>query len=248
MDHRLMAASPQRVVDLQQLRESCAGCSVRELCLPAGVGRDDMQRIDALVRPPRPLAAGEAIYHEDAPHRALFVVRGGSLKSIRIGAQGAEQILGFHYPGEIVGFDGFVDGRHQSSALALQASRVCRLPIARLEEACADVPGLRQQLMRLMSREMHDDHEHIEIMGRSQAVSRLALFLASLAKRYQRLGLNPRHLDLSMSRADLANYLGLVLETVSRLFGRLQEMGVLDVRRKKLTILDHQRLRELGDE
>jgi len=243
-----MGASLQRVVDLQQLRESCAACSVRELCLPAAVGRGDMQRIEALVRPLRPLAASEAVFHEGAPHRALFVVRGGSLKSIRVGAQGVEQILGFHYPGEIVGFDGFVDARHQSSALALQTSRVCRLPIARLEEACAEVPGLQQQLMHLMSREMHDDHEHIEIMGRPQAVSRLALFLASLAQRYQRLGLNPRHLDLSMSRADLANYLGLVLETVSRLFGRLQEMEIIEVRRRKVTILDPDRLRRLGEE
>ncbi|QKK03837.1 MAG: helix-turn-helix domain-containing protein [Pseudomonadota bacterium] len=237
-----------RALDLELLRRRCSGCSLRELCLPAGLDASDIELIEQGVTASDQIPAGQALYHAGAPFDALYVIKSGSLKTFANSEGGELQILGFHLPGEVIGFDALAGYRHQCTAEALEPTRACRLPYANLERLAARVPGLQRQLMRLISREMQDDHRHLAMMGRPQALGRLALFLYSLSQRQQRLGRRPDHLTLSMSRADLANYLGLVLETVSRLFGRLQEMGVLDVRRREVTILDPERLRELSNE
>jgi CRP/FNR family transcriptional regulator len=241
-----MSAS-STAIDLDQVRRHCARCDLRDLCLPAGLNNDDVDRVDRMVADRTSLAAGESLYHAGSPFRALYVIKSGALKSQAVSEGGELQILGFHLPGEIMGFDALASERHQCSAEALEASSVCRLPYAELERICAAVPGLQRQFMRLVSREIGDDHDHMAMMGRNQAISRLALFLHSLSKRQARLGRSADHLTLSMSRADLANYLGLVLETVSRLFGRLQEMGLIEVRRRDVKILDMAGLKELGD-
>jgi len=240
--------SANQALNLERFRRHCSKCSLRELCLPSGLNLEDAEQIEQMVADCESLVSGDQLYHAGDRFGALYVIRAGSLKSYSISAAGELQIMGFHLPGEIIGFDAFAEQRHQCTAEALGPSRACRIPYNQLEHIADNVPGLRRQLMRLISREMQDYNAHLAMMGRAQAISRLALFLNDFSTRQARLGLSPTHLTLTMSRADLANYLGLVLETVSRLFGRLQEMGVLDVRRKKLTILDHQRLRELGDE
>lgn len=234
-------------LDLELLRRRCARCDLRELCLPAGMGSDDVERVDQMVADRTSLAAGETLYHAGSPFRALYVVKSGSLKTQAVSEGGELQILGFHLPGELLGFDALAGERHQCSAEALEASSICRLPYAELERISASVPGLQRQFMRLVSREMGDDHVHMTMMGRNQAISRLALFLHSLSKRHARLGRRDDVITLSMSRADLANYLGLVLETVSRLFGRLQDMGLIEVRRREIKILDAEGLKELGN-
>lgn len=234
-------------IDLDQVRRQCARCDLRELCLPAGLESADVDRVDQMVADRTSLAAGDSLYHAGAPFRALYVIKSGSLKSQAVSEGGELQILGFHLPGEIMGFDALATERHQCSAEALEASSVCRLHYAELERISAAVPGLQRQFMRLVSREMGDDHDHMAMMGRNQAISRLALFLHSMSKRQARLGRSADQLTLTMSRADLANYLGLVLETVSRLFGRLQEMGLIEVRRRAVKILDPQGLKSVGE-
>jgi CRP/FNR family transcriptional regulator len=234
-------------IDLDQVRRQCARCELRDLCLPAGLDSDDVDRVDQMVADRTSLAGGDTLYHAGSPFRALYVIKSGSLKTQATSEGGELQIMGFHLPGEIIGFDALAGERHQCSAEALEASSICRLPYAELERICASVPGLQRQFMRLVSREMSDDHDHMAMMGRNQAISRLALFLHSLSKRQARLGRRDDVLTLSMSRSDLANYLGLVLETVSRLFGRLQDMGLIEVRRREIRILDPQGLKALGD-
>lgn len=233
--------------DLNQVRRQCARCDLRDLCLPAGLDSADVDRVDQVVADRTSLKSGDVLYHAGSPFRALYVIKSGALKTQAVSEGGELQVLGFHLPGEIMGFDALATERHQCDAEALEASSVCRLPYAELERICAAVPGLQRQFMRLVSREIGDDHDHMAMMGRNQAISRLALFLHSLSKRQSRLGRSPDQLTLSMSRADLANYLGLVLETVSRLFGRLQDMGLIEVRRRQVKILDMPGLKELGD-
>jgi len=240
--------STSPALDLELLRRRCAACGLRELCLPAGLDSEDIERIDHIIAHRETAAAGQALYHAGARFEALYVIQAGSVKTYTNSEGGELQVLGFHLPGEIIGFDALAERRHQCSAEALEPSRTCRLPYGQLERVAAEVPGLQRQLMRLISREMRDDHAHLAMMGRPQALGRLALFLHNYSERQQRLDRRPEHLTLTMSRADLANYLGLVLETVSRLFGRLQEMGVLQVSRRKVTILDRNRLKELASE
>ncbi len=236
-------------LDLGQLRRSCASCALGQLCLPAGIGGEDLNRLDQLVRSNVVLDRGTVLFGAGQPLTKLYLVKSGALKTYAEDEEGELQILGFHLPGEIVGFDGLADDTHRCSAEALSRASVCEVPFDRLESVAAQVPGLQRQLMRVVSREVVKDHEHLVMMGRRQAMDRLAIFLHSLSTRYKRLGFSGDEFVLPMSRYELANYLGLVVETVSRLFTRLAELGILEVERKTIRIRDHARLEAMiGDE
>lgn len=228
---------PGNVLDLNQLRRSCASCALHELCLPAGIDGDDLKRLDATIRDKRTLDRGEALYHQGAPFQALYVVRSGSLRTFVEDDAGNAQVLGFHLPGELVGVDALADDRHASQAEALERASICELPYDRLHQLLAQMPSLQRQLMRVISREVAGEHQHMVMMGRQPAQERMAIFLRSLSDRYARLHRDGSALNLSMSRYDIASYLGLAVETVSRLFTRMEEAGILAVSRKAVTIL-----------
>jgi CRP/FNR family transcriptional regulator len=225
------------VLDLNQLRRSCSSCALYELCLPAGIGVDDLNRLDATVKDKRALDRGAMLYREGDTFEALYVVRSGALKTYVQNEAGDMQILAFHLPGEILGFDALATNLHVSQAEALERSSICELPYAKLQQVTSEVPALHRQLMRVISREVVEEHRHLVMMGKQQAQEQLASFLHGLADRYQRLHRDGTALNLPMSRYDIANYLGLVVETVSRLFSRMEEMGVLEVNRKSVRIL-----------
>lgn len=233
------------ILDLNQLRRSCGTCALHELCLPAGITAEDLVQLDATVRDKRTLDRGDTLYREGDSFGALYVVRSGSLKTFVQDEDGQMQILGFHLPGEIVGVDALASDRHMSQAEALERSSICELPYTRLQKVVAEVPALNRQLMRIISREVVEEHRHLVVMGKQPAQERLAIFLASLADRYHRLHRDGTRLTLTMSRSDIANYLGLVVETVSRVFTRMEEMGVLEVNRKAVRILQPEQLASL---
>lgn len=240
--------TPIPSLDFAQLRRSCSACALHDLCLPASISADEMVVLDAIVRARRPFDRGQQLFVSGTVFRALFVVRSGSFKSTLRADNGEEQVLGFHLPGEIIGFDALADDVHRCNAEAMQRSSVCEVPYAQLDEFAASVPSLRRQLMRIAGREVIKDHEHLMVMGRKQAQERLAIFLRSLSDRYGNLHRDRNLLELPMSRHELANYLGLVVETVSRMFTRFEELGVLEVNRKQIRILDYAKLGELGGE
>lgn len=229
---------------------SCGQCAWQSLCLPAAIDGDDLARLDQLVRKRRPLRRGDVLFREGARQPALFVVRSGTLKTFATLPDGDTQVLGFHLAGEIIGFDGLVDEPHRATAEALEDASVCEVPVARLAEVAAHAPGLQRQVYRIMGREFSREQAHVVMMGRKQAMARLALFLHGLRERRRATGHDPDRLSLSMSRQELGNYLGLVVETVSRLFSRLQALDILEVDRKRVRVLDPHALEALaqGDE
>lgn len=243
-----MSAETGQILDLVRLRRSCAACGLQQLCLPAAIAGDDLRRLDEIVQGKRPVDRTQTLFLPGTQFQALYVVRSGSFKTYVTNEQGETQILGFHLPGEILGLDAISSERHQCTAEALERTTVCEVPFTRLSQIALQVPELQRQLLRVISREVMRDHEHLVMMGRRHAQERLAIFLKSLSERYGRLKRDPALLTLPMSRYELANYLGLVVETVSRLFTRFQQMGVLDVRRKNVHILDFAKLDSLTAE
>ncbi len=225
------------VVDIEQLRRSCGACALHELCLPAGIDRGDMERLDSAVRDKRTLDRGKTLFRQGDAFHALYVVRSGSLKTYVENPGGEVQVLGFVLPGEILGVAALVNDRHPMTAEALERSSICELPYTQLQQIVGEVPALHRQLMRVISREVVADNSHLVMMGRQQAQERLAIFLQSLADRHGRLSRDASTLTLTMSRYDIANYLGLVVETVSRLFSRMEAAGILVVNRKSVNIL-----------
>ena len=234
----LPAMSDSSVLDLIQLRRGCTYCSVRQLCLPGGIGAEELQRLDQIVQRRRPVARGERLFRLGDPLTAVFIARDGAFKSVSISEDGEEQVLGFHLPGELIGLDALGTGEHRCEGVALTAANVCEVPYDQLSAVAAQVPSLQQQLFRVIGQSVDRDQDHLGILVRRQANERIALFLHSIGERYRNVGQSDRQFQLPMSREDIARFLGLALETVSRGFTRLQDDGVIAVTGRRVEIVN----------
>jgi CRP/FNR family transcriptional regulator len=239
--------SSATVIDIATLKAACSECSLRDLCLPLGLGADDMHMLEGTVKSHRKLSKGDFLYRVGDPFHSLFAIRSGSTKTCEIATDGSVQITGFHLPGELLGIDAISSEKHPCDSVALETTQVCELPFSKLEALARALPGLQHQLFRLMSREIADEEIQLLMLGRMKAEERLAAFLLSFSKRYQRLGNSPTALRLPMSRQDLGDYLGLALETVSRLFSRFQEEKLITVQGRNVMLLNTTRLKELTE-
>lgn len=229
-------------MDLERLRRGCAQCSLHVLCLPAGIGGSDLQQLDDIVRNRRPLEQGESLFRAGQPLGSLYVAREGAFKTVATDEEGEEQVIGFHLPGELMGLDALGRGQHACDATALTRATVCEIPMDQLEHVCAQLPALQHQLLRIIGQGINRDQSHMEMLGRRQASERMALFLHGLAERYRLLGRPGDQFVLPMSREDIASYLGMVIETVSRTLTKMQDEGIIAVRGRQLQILDEVRL------
>jgi CRP/FNR family transcriptional regulator len=143
--------------------------------------------------------------------------------------------------------DGLAGGHYASASVALETTSVCELPYEQLTVLCSELPGVHDQLMRIVGKEITTDQQMLMLLGKRNAEERLASFLLSLSTRYQRRGLSATEFNLPMSRQDIGNYLGLAIETVSRLFARFQDDEVLAVDRKLITICKPETLAVMVD-
>lgn len=223
---------------LHELKQQCSTCSLRELCLPPGLNAAEWGELDAAISTRRRVRKHEALYWVKQPFSHLFAIRFGSFKSSLLTDDGREQLVGFHLPGELIGFDGVGEQTHAVTTTALEDSEVCLLEYARLETLAREIPALHRHLYRVMAREVRNDHAMMLLLGKLRAEERLAAFLIDLSDRYERRGYSATEFILRMSREEIGNFLGLKLETVSRLFSRFQESGLIRVRQKDITILD----------
>ena len=237
---------PAALVDMMAVKQACRGCSLRQLCLPLGVSAEDLQRLEAIVRRSHPIARGKQVFRLGDRFHAIYAVRSGSVKTYTLTESGAEQVTGFHLPGELIGFDALATGCHPCGAKTLETTTVCELPFAPLEALTGQVPSLRHQLLRLMSQEILADGELLTLIAKRSAEQRLAAFLFNLSARFKLRGFAAHELRLAMSRNEIADYLGLAVETVSRLFTRFQQQELLLVQHKNVRILDSDRLCQLA--
>lgn len=203
-----------------------------------GLSQEDVERLDDIVKRARPLHRGDYLFREGDRFRSLYVVKTGSVKTFAPSPEGSEQVLGFHLPGELIGLDAIDKDIHACSARVLETSAICEVPFAHLEELTASIPSLQHQMYRLLSKEISQDTEMLLLLGKKNAEERLAAFLLSLSQRLHKRGLSPSDFYLSMSRHEIGNYLGLAVETVSRLFTRFQEDGLMQVDRKHIQLLN----------
>ena len=232
----------ESVVSLKDIRVACKACSLKEICLPVGIDKNDLDRLDSIIDRKRPLARGEHLFRVGDNFQSIYAVRSGSLKTYTTSESGQEQVMGFQLPGELVGLDAIAENYHPLAAKALETTSICEIPFTELEALSTQLDGLQRQLLRVMSREICDDEQNMVILGQKSAEQRLAAFLISISNRFRRRGFSATQFNLSMSRSDIGNYLGLALETVSRLFTRFQNEGLLHVDRKHIELLDREKL------
>lgn len=234
-----------RDVSIRQLRQTCSTCSLRELCLPVGLNPEEMRELDALISQGRPIKRGEGLYRAGEPFRSLYAVRVGFFKSSVISEDGREQVTGFHMSGELMGMDAISTDTHTCDAIALEDSEVCELPFADIEILSRNVPVLQHHLYKVMSREIVRDHGVMLLLGNMKAEERLAAFLLNLSQRFAIRGYSATSFHLRMTREEIGSYLGLKLETVSRILSRFQDQGLIKVQNRLIEIIDHDGIKKI---
>lgn len=237
----------RKVISFETIRVACKNCTLSTLCLPMGLTPEDVERLDDIVKRTRPLHRGDFLFRNGDRFRSLYVVKTGSLKTFAPSAEGGEQVLGFHLPGELVGLDAIDKDAHACSARVLETSAICEIPFPRLEELTASIPSLQHQMYRLLSKEIAHDTDMLLLLGKKNAEERLGAFLLSMSRRLAKRGLSATDFHISMSRHEIGNYLGLAVETVSRIFSRFQEDGLMRVDRKHIELFDLDGLESVVD-
>jgi CRP/FNR family transcriptional regulator, anaerobic regulatory protein len=218
---------------------------MRTLCLPVGLTDTDLTELEAALGSRIKLKKGDALFHNGAQFTALYAVWLGSLKTTVLSDDGREQVAGYHMAGDLLGLDGLGGDRHACEAIALEDTELCVLPFARIEELARHVPALQRNLHKFLSREIERDHRVMLLLGSMRAEERLAAFLLNLSERYHSRGYSSTEFLLRMTREEIGSYLGLKLETVSRLFSRFQEEGLVQVAGRSVKIIDMVMLKQL---
>ncbi len=235
-----------QVIKLSELKSHCQNCSLYDLCLPMGLETGDLDRLDKVIKRRQSVNKNKFLFRMGEPLKSVYAIRSGSFKTYLTNPDGTEQIVGFSLPGELLGMDGISDERHTCTAKALETSNVCEIPFERLESLSRDIPNLQHQLLRLMSKEIQQDQNLMLLLAQMPAETRLASFLLDLSERLNQRGYAANEFNLSMSRGDIANLLGMAVETISRLLSHFQDDGLLNVERKHITILKLDELRQLA--
>jgi CRP/FNR family transcriptional regulator len=216
------------------------------LCLASGIDPKQIAQLERVVQSRRSLKRGQFLVRSGEPFRTLFAVRSGSFKTCAETAEGEEQIIEFHLPGDLIGLDAFDAGVHERATQALDSASVCEVPFEQLQELVAQNPRMQRHLFRLGARALDRDRKHLFTLGRRQAQERIALFLLNWSERQRVLSHQADRLVLPMSRYELASYLGMAFETVSRVLSRFDEQGVISVSRGRVHVSDFAMLRALA--
>lgn len=211
----------------------CSTCAFSAACLEIGYDKAQLRELHVLVEHVGPFREGEHIFREGDAFNAIAAVRSGTVKTYVIDAHGREQVQGFYLPGEMIGLSAISQARYPCNAVALDPVVLCRFSFPSMAALAARMPGVQQQLFRLLSQ---DIGKAALLAGNYTADERMAAFLISLSRRYAARGFSPTRFVLTMSRTDIANYLRLAAESVSRVFRRFQDEGLIRVDRREIEI------------
>ncbi|MEM1112707.1 MAG: fumarate/nitrate reduction transcriptional regulator Fnr [Pseudomonadota bacterium] len=226
---------------------NCGNCRLNSICLPLALESDDIDQLDSIIQRSKPLQKNQHLYRESDEFQSVYAVRSGTLKAYKTTDDGREQVTGFYFPGEILGMDGISNNTHASSAKALETSAICEIPFNSLEQLSSAMPSLQRHFFQLMSREITEDQQLITLLSKNSADERVAALMLSISTRNARRKLSATQFRLPMSRVDIGNYLGLTVETVSRVFSRMQKLHILRVDNKEIEILDTDSLKGMAN-
>ena len=235
--------APANIADDGDAIRFCSSCAFSNACMAEGLDKAALRSLHMLVEHIGPLAAGTHLFRTGERFDAIAAVRSGTVKTSRVDREGREQVLGFYLPGEIIGLSAIDSERYPCDAIALDEVQLCRFSFPKIALLATRLPGLQQQLFRLMSRGIG----HAErLSGDHSADERIAAFLIDLSRRLQARGFSESRFELTMPRTDIANYLRLAPETVSRVLRRFQDDGMVRVRRREVELADPKRLETLA--
>ena len=201
-----------------------------------------MEQLADLVKQRRRLERRQHLFRQGDRLESLYVVKSGSLKGYETTADGLEQIVGFYFPGEVLGLDGLGARQHNCAAVALETTVVCELSLIRLVELCEHCPTLHREMCRIVGNEIAADQDMFLLLAQRSAEERLATFLLSLSRRFRERGFSELDFNLSMTHQDIASFLGLTPQTLSRLFATFRDEGLINTLHRRVHINDIERL------
>lgn len=236
-------STPETMADDGSAADFCSTCAFSQACLDQGMDKNVLAELHVLVNHVGPFHAGAHIFREGDPFEAIAAVRAGTVKTYVVDAEGREHVLGFHLPGEVIGLNAIHADRYPCNAVALDTVQLCWFSFPRIAVLAARLPGLQQQLFRLLSR---DIGQASLLAGDFTADQRMAAFFVSLSRRLSARGFSATRFQLTMSRTDIANYLRLAPETVSRVLRRFQDDGLLRIERRQVELQAPDRVQALA--
>lgn len=225
---------------------NCGDCRLASICLPISLQLEDIERLDDIIQRGRPIQKGEHVYRAGEKFSSVYALRSGALKTVKVTEDGEEQVTGFYLPGEVIGMDGLATNVYSNSAVALETSAVCEIPFSQLEHLSIQLPNLQRRFFQLMSKEITQDQQLITLLSKNSADERIASLLLSISSRNNNRGLSSCDFYLPMSRSDIGNYLGLTIETVSRVFSRLHKLSIIHLEKKHVVINDMDELKSMS--
>jgi len=224
---------------------SCIHCSLNNLCIPIAVNNKELDRLEKIIKQSRTLTRNEHIFQEHSEFKSFFAVRSGAIKTYTISEEGEEQVNGFYLPGEIIGLDSTNTKNYSCSAKALERSNVCEILFDKLENLAGQIPSLQHHFFQLMSKEIQSSRQLSRLLSKNTAEERIASLLLNLSSRFKARNLSPKQFRLPMARNDIGNYLGLAVETVSRIFTRFQSKNIISVQGREIIINDIEAILEM---
>lgn len=237
----------QTRISLAALQRSCAARPLNQLFLPLSLAPQDLGRLDPLI-PAWRLDTDEFLFREGERLSALYVLQTGSLELHVEDSGGRRKVMGFYFPGDVLGADALRNGRHGAACIALEAASVSVVPVYRLEEICALVPNLGEQIRSLMRGDIDHEHRRLLRLGDLNEEQRLATVLLSLSRRQDRFGRSRTRLNLPMTRHQMAAYLGSSPASLGRAVAKLRDAGLLSVQGRAIHLLDIPCLTDLSGE
>ncbi len=224
---------------------SCASCRLSELCLPLALNKSEIHKLDAIVERNQPFTKGDHLYRQTDEFKSVYAVRSGSFKSYFLSNSGKSRVTGFYLLGDIIGMDGIASNKYANSTSALEHSSICKIPFSQLGKLSREQPSLQHHFFAIMGNEITKDQQVHTLLSSYSAEERTASFLLGLSSRYARVSLSPTRFLLSMTRGDIGEYLGLTVETVSRIFTSLQKKRLISVDNREIELLDIESLRDI---
>jgi CRP/FNR family transcriptional regulator len=240
---RVTFVKPRAEAAMVQNPTLCSSCALRSICLPRGLQQHDAAHFDQLIYSRRRVRRGEHVYHAGDGFKSLYAFRLGFFKSYVNTSDGHTRVIGFPMAGDVVGMDGIETDRHQLNVVALEDGEVCVIPYSNFMAVALRVPTLQHQMYKMMSREIVREQELMALLGGMRADSRVGAFLLALSDKFAARGYSAIQFHLRMSREEIGSFLGLKLETVSRVFSRFQDKGLIKAHLRSVTIADLSGLR-----
>lgn len=219
-------------------------CRYGLLCLPSLLRKDFGAIVGPLMEHQEPVPRGTQVFAEHQRLSHLYAIRSGSVKEFIVTPTGEVDVIGFYFPGDIVGMSAIVGNQYPVTAETLETTALCALPFEQLESTAHFSAGLQHRLYQMLSRELVFEQQLMEVLKMSSAERRLSCFLLLISSKFARRKLSRMAFTLPMARGDIASYLGLTVETVSRLFSRFQRDGLIAGQNREVRILDYEQLRQ----